>query len=333
MGWKLEISLACGDYDRSRALLDGTVQAEGIELNYMLLGPEEIFWRMLKFAEFDVSELSMSNYLMECCKESPRFIAIPVFISRAFRHSIIYVNKSCRIEKVNDLKGKRIGVPEYHMTAALWLRGMLQEEYGVLPADIKWFTGGVEEKGRADRMEGYSMPENVSISEIPETETLNGMLSAGLLDALMTPRKPSCYDGEKIVRLWPDYKEVEGQYYARTGIFPIMHTIAIKREIYGKYPWVAESLYKAFKDAKDVAMEKLTGTTGMSARSVSLPWMDSEVEKTQALMGSDFWPYGVEKNRVALERMLKYSFEQGLSKRELRIEDVFAPSTLKEAKK
>lgn len=327
---KLHLTLACGDYDRTRALKDGAIQPEGISLNYLALGPEEIFWRMLKFGDFDASEMSMSNYITELCRESPRFIAIPVFVSRVFRHASIYINTEAGIEGPQDLKGKKIGVPEYHMTACLWARGLLQHEYGVHPRDVYWYTGGQRQAGREDRID-FRPPAGVHIEPIPEGATLDKMLEEGRLDALISPRVPASmlHRSTKVRRLWPNYKEVEMDYYRRTGLFPIMHTIVVKRSVYERYPWVAPSLYKAFCEAKRKCLERI-GDTGTLM--CTLPWLIAELEVTQELMGEDYWPYGVEPNRKTLEAMTLYAYEQGLANKQLTVEELFSENTIKEAK-
>lgn len=316
----IRLTLACGDYDRTRPLWDGFVRPEGISLNCIVLEPNEIFRRMLKEEEFDVSEMSLSNYITECGKNPRRFVAIPVFLSRAFRHSNLYVNRQSGIREARDLRGKRIGVSEYHTTLALWLRGILQEEYQVSPAEAEWFTGGVEAPGPDDRMGDFTPPPGVIIHRIPPGKCLSGMLRDGELDVLLNPRKPGCYDGREIARLWENYREMETDYYARTKIFPIMHVVVIKREIYMKHPWAAQSLYRAFTRAKETAITKLTR---MGTLPVTLPWAFSEAERAMDLMGRDFWPYGVEANRHVLETMLRYAKEQGLCLPRITVDDLF----------
>jgi 4,5-dihydroxyphthalate decarboxylase len=327
---KLKLTLACGDYDRTRALWDGRVNPEGIDLSYIPLVPEEVFWRMLQYVEFDISEMSLSNYLTERCKANPRFIAIPVFSSRMFRHGFIFINKRAGIKAPKDLKGKKVGIPEYSMTATVWLRGILQHEYGVAPSDMEWQVGGLEEPGREERIP-INLPENVHLHPIPKGRTLNEMLANGEIGALITARDPSCFSAKHpdVDRLWPNYKEVEKEYYRKTKIFPIMHTVVVKNEIYDAYPWVAQSMYKAFVQAKMLCQEVISFSAALT---YILPWTITEYESTVALMGEDFWPYGVEPNRVPLEAMTQYSYEQGLSSRKLSVEELFAPNTFKDFK-
>lgn len=322
----LKLTLACEDYDRTRALRDGSVKPEGIELNYLTLPVEEIFWRMLRFAEFDVAELSMGAFLVAAAWGQRPFMAIPVFPSRTFRHRCIFVNTSSGIEKPEDLRGKRVGVPEYTMTASVWLRGLLQHEYGVAPEEIHWFQGGEEQPGRKDRVE-FDLPPGVRLEAIPQDRTLNEMIESGEIDALMSPRMPSCFlkGSPRVRRLFRNFKHVEMEYFRRTRIFPIMHVIVIRMKIYEKNPWVAQSLYKAFSAAKDLCFSQLYDSNILR---VSLPWTVAEYEETAQLMGEDYWPYGFAPNRAVLETLHSYLLEQGLIKQRLDLEKLFAPNTL-----
>lgn len=323
----LKLTLACGDYDRTRALRDGRANPEGIELTYIPLHPAEIFWRMLQFNEFDVSEMSLSNYMTEKCRENPRFVAIPVFPSRVFRHSGIFINKKSGIKQAEDLKGKRVGIPEYSVTAALWIRGFLQHDHGVAPSDIEWHEGGQEERGPKKQRIQVELPKNVRLKSIPWDRSLDEMLANGEIDALISPTVPPCFAQKHpdVDRLWSDYKKAEMDYFRRTKLFPIMHTVVIRKEIYEAYPWVALSLYKAFSQAKKLCQEALTF---IGALSCMLPWSVAEYDSTVNLMGEEFWPYGVEANRATLETMTQYSHEQGLSNRKLSVEELFTSSTV-----
>lgn len=327
---RLRLTLACQDYDRTRALWDGRVAPEGIDLVYVPLSAEELFWRQLQYMEFDVSEMSLSNYLTERSRENPRFIAIPVFPSRMFRHSFIFINKKAGIKGPQDLKGKRVGIPEYSMTATVWLRGTLQHDYGVAPPDMEWYVGGLDMPGRKERMK-IKLPDDVPLHPIPGDKTLSAMLANGEIDALITARAPASFfqNHPDVGRLWPDYKEVEMDYFKRTKLFPIMHTVAIKQEVYDASPWVAQSLYKAFCEAKQLSHEFLTK---LSHLRYMLPWLIPDYNQTIAVMGEDYWPYGVEANRVALEAITQYSYEQGLSSHKFALEELFASSTYEEFK-
>ena len=318
---RLHLTLACEDYDRTRALKDGLVKPEGIELNYLTMSVEEIFWRMMKYEEFDVSELSMGAFFTAAARGRRPFIAIPVFPSRTFRHRCIFVNTSAGVRAVEDLRGKRMGVPEYSMTAAVWLRGLFQHEYGVQPSDIHWIQAGEEHPGRKDRVD-FEMPPGVRLESRPDT-TLNAMIEQGDIDAMMSPRMPTCFlqGSPRVERLFPDYRRVEMEYFGRTGLFPIMHVIVIRRSIYESEPWVAQTLYKAFCEAKDICMRDLYDTNILR---VSLPWTSAEYEATRDLMTADSWPYGLEPNRANLETLHGYLFEQGLIKEKLDLDELFA---------
>jgi len=327
---KLRLTLACWNYDRTRALADGRVRIEGVDLNYLPLPVEEIFWGMLRYREFDVAELSFSSYILSHSRGEGHFIAIPVFPSRVFRHSCIYINTQAGIQNPQDLRGRRVGVPEYQMTAAVWARGILQHEYGVAPSDIEWFTGGLEQAGRREKLK-LDLPAEIRVQQIGLDQTLNTMLVMGQLDAVITARAPSAFvHGDKrIARLFPNYREVEAEYYRRTGIFPIMHTVVIRREIYESNRWLARSLYRAFEQAKQVCYEDMFE---VGALKVMHPWIVAEAEALRDLFGGDWWPYGLEPNRKTIETLLQYSFEQGLSKRLLNPESLFAPESLEMAK-
>lgn len=323
---KLHLSLACWDYDRVQGLMDGTVSADGIDLNFQNLVVEETFFRMARFREFDASEMSMSSYVVSLTKPNPPYIAIPVFPSRFFRHSCIYVNDGAGINSARDLIGKRVGVPEYQMTAPVWIRGILSEYYG-LPADaVTHVTGGLESPGREEKMR-LDLPENIRIERIGPTQTLSRMLQSGEIDALFTARKPSTYDGDRVRRLFPDHVAVEKRYWRETGHFPIMHLVALRRDVYEANRWVARSLQKAFGEAQQICYRGLRETSALKGM---LPWFNAHVEEAIDLMGEDFWPYGLKANRKTLATFLRYHHEQGLSPRVMEPEEIFAPETLEE---
>jgi 4,5-dihydroxyphthalate decarboxylase len=327
---KLPLTLACWDYDRTRALLDGRVPVDGIELNYLNLPVEETFFRMLRHREFDAAELSLSSYTVSLFKEDRPFLAIPVFPSRFFRHSCIYVNRDSGIREPKDLAGKRVGVPEYQMTAAVWIRGILSDEYGVPVTSVSYFTGGEEEPGRPEKL-ALSLPPEIRVQPIEETQTLSRMLEAGEIDALYTARAPSTYgDGRgRVRRLFENYSAVERDYYQRTRIFPIMHTVAIRRDVYERHPWVAQCLYKAFLESQREVYRALEDTAALK---FMLPWLHEHVAQTQQAMGKEFWPYGLALNEGVLTTFLRYHYEQGLSRRQLEPRDLFAPETLESFK-
>jgi 4,5-dihydroxyphthalate decarboxylase len=324
---RLRLSLACWDYDRTRALADGSVRPEGIDLVYQNLYVEETFFRMLRNREFDAAEMSLSSYCVSLMKEEPAFIAIPVFPSRFFRHSCIFVSAKSGIREPKDLAGRKIGVPEYQMTAPVWIRGILQDEYGVDPASCEYWTGGEEETGRDEKL-GLDLPPKFRVRPIGPEQTLARMIAEGELDAMHTARAPSSFadQPERVKRLFENYVEVEKAYYRKTKIFPIMHTVVIRRELYEANRWIARSLYKAFLEAQRRTYEYLATTM---ANTAMLPWQAAHVEEARALLGEDWWPYGFEPNRHVLDTFLRYHHEQGLSKHRLKAEQLFAPETLK----
>ncbi len=327
---KLRLSLACWNYDRTRALLEGRIPVDGIDLAYLNLPVEETFFRMLRHREFDVAEMSLSSYVLSLFSQNPPFIAIPIFPSRFFRHSCIYINRNSGIRNPRDLIGRRVGTPEFQMTAGMWIRGILSDEHGVPVTSVAYFNGGEEQPGRVEKLK-LDLPPAIRLQPIPETKTLSAMLDAGEIDALYTARMPSTFThgSSSVKRLFEDYPAVERAYYLKTKIFPIMHTVVIRRDVYEKHPWVAQSLYKAFVLAQREAYQDLYQTAALK---YMLPWLIRHVEDTRALMGQDFWPYGVEPNIHVLETFLRYSFEQGLSKRPLQPTELFAKESLESFK-
>jgi 4,5-dihydroxyphthalate decarboxylase len=319
------LTLGCWDYDRTRALLEETVRPDGIDLTYLNMPVEETFFRMLRHHEFDLSEMSLSSYVLSLNDKNPPFIAIPIFPSRFFRHSCIYVTERSGIKKPKDLIGKRIGTPEYQMTAPVWIRGILAEEYGVPVDSVTYITGGEESPGRPEKLPLH-LPASIKVQPIGPTQTLSQMLISGEIDALHTARMPSSYkDGSgKVRRLFENYAEVEREYYEKTKIFPIMHTVVIRREVYEKNRWVAQSLYKAFVAAQKVTYEDLHQTAALKTM---LPWLTDHVEQAERVLGKDFWPYGFQNNLHVLKTFLNYSQQQGLATRLYKPEELFAPET------
>jgi 4,5-dihydroxyphthalate decarboxylase len=325
---KLRLSMACWNYDRTRALLEDRTPIDGIELTYLNLPVEETFFRMLRYKEFDVAEMSLSSYVMSLFAENPAFIAIPVFPSRFFRHSSIYINQNSGIREPKDLIGKRVGTPEYQMTAGVWIRGILSDEYGVPVTSALYFNGGEEEAGRREKLK-LDLPSEIRLEAISPEKTLSAMLDAGELDALYTARMPSTFGLGRVIRLFEDYETVEREYYLKTKIFPIMHTIVIRRDVYESHPWVARSLYKAFVLAQSEVYAELYQTAALK---YMLPWLIRHVETTRSTMGQNFWPYGFEPNVSTLDTFLRYSYEQGLSKSILAAKDLFAAESLESFK-
>lgn len=306
--------------------MDESVKPDGIDLTYLNLPVEETFFRMLRHREFDVAEMSLSSYTVSMFREPRPFVAIPIFPSRMFRHSSIYINAHSGIEEPKDLVGKRVGTPEYQMTAPVWIRGILSEHYAVPVNSVTYCTGGEEETGRSEKLK-LDLPPDIRVEPIGEHQTLSAMLASGEIDALHTARMPSTFKTapDKVKRLFPHYEQVEKQYYRDTGIFPMMHTVAIRREVYEKHRWIAQSLYKAFVAAQRATYEDLHVTAALKAM---LPWLTAHVEDARAVMGEDFWPYGFARNRKTLETFLRYHHEQGLSKRLLKPEELFVPEAM-----
>jgi len=318
----LRLTFACGPFDRTQALRDGSIRPDGIELTYLAMQPAEIFWRMLQYGEFDVSEMSLANYAMLVAKGDAPFVAIPAFPSRVFRHGYFFVNTTKGIETPQDLKGKIGGVPEYSQTASVYMRGLLQHEYGVHPRDVRWV------QGRADRLH-HALPPDVHLSQAAPGTELGDLLERGEIDFLITANNPLSFRrGAKTVRrLLPNYAEAEKDYYRRTKIYPIMHTVVIRRDIYERDPWVALNMYKALCQAKEHCYHLVAETGSPKA---SFAWLQPMIEEEQAIIGRDWYPYGIEQNRPTIEALLQYTFEQGLTARRVKLDELFAPSTLRD---
>ncbi|HET7198645.1 MAG TPA: ABC transporter substrate-binding protein, partial [Burkholderiales bacterium] len=296
---KLKLTFACWDYDRTRALADGRVRPDGIELTYLNLPVEETFFRMMRYREFECSEMSLSSYVASLDRDDPPFVAIPVFPSRFFRHSCIFVSAKSGIRRPEELKGRRVGTPEYQLTAPVWIRGILSDDYGVKVTDYEHLSGGEEEPGRDEKLK-IGVPPSIRLRPIGPDKTLAHMLAEGEIDALVSPRTPSTLykRPDAVKRLFPDYVAAEKAYYAKTRIFPIMHTVVIRRDVYQRHPWVAQSLSKALDAAKGAAMALYGQTAALPAM---LPWLVAHVEEARAMLGEDWWPYGLAANRHVLD--------------------------------
>jgi 4,5-dihydroxyphthalate decarboxylase len=322
---KLTVSLAGVDYDRTRALFDGTVQIAGCETICCAMSPEEAFHRAFRYQEFDITELSLSNSMALVSRDAHAYVAIPVFPSRLFRHSSIYIRADRGIERPEDLRGKVIGVPEYTMTAALWTRGILQDDYGLGAADIRWRSGGLEQPGREARV-SLTLPPEIELQPLPAGATLAQHLDDGRIDGLISALAPSCFGRNPLVRrLFPDYRAAEEAYFERTRMFPIMHVVGIRRSLLEKHPWLAVNTYVAYQKAKDICYRHLETIGHLFT---TLPWPVEEFRRARALMGEDFWSYGVDANQRELAAVSRYAVEQGIIDRQLSAEDLFAPSTL-----
>ena len=317
----LPLTLACWDYDRTRPLIEGRVQPKGIDLKVEVLRPRQMFPRMLEKQEFHASELSLASYAALIGRGECPFVAIPVAVSKFFRHGCIYVRKGAGVRRPQDLKGKRVGTTQYSSTAVTYMRGMLKDEYGVEARDMHWFMGGLT-KPTETPLIPLDLPPEIRLDFVPEGDTLERMMIEGRLDALLSIYIPKLFeDGwEGIERLFPDFKSVEKDYYARTGIFPIMHTIALREDVVREHPWVPASLYAAFCEARDIALEGLWDTDALR---LGLPWLIDHVEEAWRTFGKDFWAYGLAANRPALEALGRYVHEQNFSPRVVRAEEIW----------
>ena len=331
----LRISFAVGQYDRTRALLEGKVKTEGIDLNCIPIegGGTEVNFRMLKYGEFDASEMSMGSYVLSLFSKDPPFVAIPVFPFRTFRHSYIFVNAKSGIRAPKDLLSKQVGIPRYQESACTWIRGILSEHYGVPVTSVKYVQGGLEDPGRWEGLP-LKLPRGIRLEAAGESKRLSDMLDTGEIDALYSARVPSSFTrgSTNVKRLFPDYVSEEKRYYRKTGVFPIMHTVVIRKEVYERNRWVARSLYKALAESKEVAYSQFYAPRGSLGTKFMLPWITDHLEEVRKLMGWDFYPYGIEPNRKTLKAFLRYCHEQGLAERLLKPEDVFVRETTEQFK-
>jgi 4,5-dihydroxyphthalate decarboxylase len=320
----LKLTLACQDYDRTRPLIDGRVRPEGIDLDIKVLRPRQTFQRMLDTQEFHVSELSLASYAALKGRGECPFVAVPVALSKIFRHSCIYVRTDAGIAAPADLEGKRVGTSQYGSTALVFMRGMLQHDYGVAPSDLHWFMGGLNTFSEQPLIP-LNLPQDVRLDFLPAGKTLEGMLEAGELDALLSIHIPTLFrkGSPRIARLFPSFKQVEQDYYRRTRIFPIMHVVVLREDVYKEHPWAARSIYQAFAAAKNLAVESLYDTDALQ---LALPWLLDHVEEAWRVFGEDFWSYGLEPNRPAFAALGRYVHEQGLSPRPVSPDELFAPN-------
>jgi 4,5-dihydroxyphthalate decarboxylase len=327
---KLQLSLIMGANDRSRPVLDGTVEPDGIDLTCTVAHPSEIFWRQLKFQEFDVSEMSLSSLLMAIANGNTDWVGMPFFTSRRFFHTGVWIRTDRGIDKPEDLKGKRVGVPEYQQTAALWSRGVLKHEFGVDPSDIEWWMERTEERSHGGAT-GFQPPPGVRFNRIPGDDSIGSMLMDGRLDATLlyltdnnlVDRSRITLEGNSNFRLlFPDPSAEGRRYYAKTGIFPINHGMVVRRSIYEQHPWVVLNIFNAFRRAKDDVAARMRE---LASTHVDLGLLPADARKALA---TDAYPYGVKSNRLVLDTVTEYSHEQGLTPRKVPLDEVFAPSTL-----
>lgn len=320
---KLQLSMAIGNYDRCRPLIDGAVQIDGVDPVIMTLSPEEIFFRAFRGQEFDICELSLSSSTLQVANGTFPYVGIPVFLSRAFRHTAIYC-RTDRIQKPEDLRGRKIGLPEYQLTANVWVRAILQDDYGIAPSDVTWVRGGISHAGRPEKLK-IKLPDNVRVEDAPEGETISSLLAKGEIDGYVAPRAPDVPAGTpNIGWLFRDPVEAAKDYYRRTRIFPIMHILGVRRELADKHPWLPGAIYKAFSESKHKALEHLSET---SATKITLPFVEERLKEARDLMGDDHWSYGIAQNRHVLENFFRHHHAQGLSPRLVTPEDIFHPGT------
>jgi len=320
---KLNLSVAVGPYDRTRALIDGTVKIDGVEPVCMTLPPEEIFFRALRHTEFDICELSLSSFTLKTSQGGGPYVGVPCFVSRAFRHNAIWV-RTDRIKKPQDLKGKKVGLPEWQLTANVWARAVLEDDFGVKSSDIQWVRGGIASADRPEKIK-VSLPPGVQMEDAPSGKSISALLAEGAIDGFIAPRAPALpRNTPNVGYLFPDPIVAAQDYFKRTGIFPIMHLVGVRRTIVEQHPWLPAAVFKAFSQAKDVALEALEDA---SASKVTLPFMEERVAEARATMGDDFWSYGLEANRKTLENFLKHHHAQGLSSRLVKPEELFHPGT------
>lgn len=319
---RVPLTIAMTDYDHVRDFASGRVRAEGIDATFLTFSVEEIFFRFLKFREWDVSELSMGKFISLKSQNDASLVGIPVFPSRVFRQQSLYVRADGPVKTAADLKGRRIGLPEWAQTASIYTRGYLMHECGLRLQDIEWHQAGVNQPGRAEKVE-LRLPEGVRYRPRPD-KSLEEMLLSGEIDAVMSAHPPEAFDrgDTRIVRLFPDYRPLEEAYYRKTRIFPIMHVVAIRRDVYDRNPWIAANLFKAFEEAKNRSVARVLDAT---AARVPIPWGFSFADDARRLMGEDFWPYGIAGNRVTLEAFARFSHEQGVCHRPVTVDELFPP--------
>jgi 4,5-dihydroxyphthalate decarboxylase len=320
----LELSLACQITDRTRALIDGKVAIDGCKVNFVNGPAEELFQRAFRHGEFDISELSLGTHLLTTARGQTSYIGVPVFLSRSFRHSAIYIRTDRGIDSPQALKGRRIGVPDFQQTAGIWVRGMLADEYGVSSHDVKWVIGGLEQAGREARVP-YNLPSAIQVEPIASDQTLARLLDKGEIDALIAPKPPSCFGrNEHVQRVFPAFRENEEAWFRKTRLFPPMHMVGIRRSLVEQHPWLPVNVFAAFRKSRDIALGELAITDTLR---VMHPWITSEYECVKSLMGDDYWRYGLKENRSDLDTLQRYAKSDGLIQDEVPMERLFAAST------
>lgn len=323
------LTFASWDHDRVMALHEGNVTIPGVTLKSVIEPTSKLFPLAVGSAPYDITEMSISSYILQVSRGVGDYVAIPAFVSRAFRHSGFFARKGSGIDSPADFSGRRIGVPEYQMTAALWMRGILSDEYGVSARSIHWRTGALDAGVRRERLE-LALPEDMKVEPIEDGETLQDLLRDGGIDGLLAPKPPQAFlDGDvRFQRLFPDFEAAEQAYHAKTGFFPIMHLIGVRKSLVAANPDLPRALYDAFVAARDAATERLRKVWLGNANRLSLPWLNASMERTLAALGPDYWRYGFSANRDELEAVCRYSVEQFLAERRVSPEELFHPSVL-----
>jgi 4,5-dihydroxyphthalate decarboxylase len=321
---KLQLTFASALYDRMQPIYTGEVEPEGIDLNFIRIEqPRPIFDRMSGGEEFDVAEYSSSEYVQRYASKQCPFVAIPVFPSRCFRHSFIGINRKSGIKKPKDLEGKRIGVALYTMTAAIFIRGLLQHEYGVDFSKVTWVQGAINDAGAHGSPTVLPLLKSIKMEIGPPDKSLDDLIQEGAIDATIGTSMPESFrTNPDVARLFPNFVDLEKEYYKRTKIYPIMHLIAIRKSVYEKYPFVATSLFNVFQRAKEIALERMYNQRALR---YMLPWLPRDIDEIHDIFDGDPWPYGVEENRPTLEALVTYLKDQHLIAKKVPIEDLFAP--------
>jgi 4,5-dihydroxyphthalate decarboxylase len=326
----LSLTLATWDHDRAMPVHDGRVPVPGVAFESHILPTGTLFPLAVQSARFDVTELSLSSHILQVARGTTAYVGIPVFVSRAFRHNGFYCRAGSGIQSPADFAGRAIGVPEYQMTAALWMRGIMADDHGVSATQVHWRTGALDQGVRHERLE-LDPPSDLRITPIQDGETLQELLLDGRIDGLLAPNPPRAFmaGDPRIERVYPDFEKIEQEWHQRTGFFPIMHVITLRRSLAEAHPWLAQALYDAFSSARDIAIDRLRDVWMGSANRLSLPWLNASMERTRAAMGTDYWPYGFQGAQPEITAMCRYSVDQFLAPRLVAPEELFEASLLK----
>ncbi len=325
----MDLTFATWDHDRVSALHDGRLSVPGVALESVVAPTSKLFPLAVTEAKYDITEMSISSYILQLSRGGSEYIALPAFVSRAFRHAGYFARQGSGITTLADFAGRRIGVPEYQMTAALWMRGIMQDEYGVSCDAIHWRTGALDEGVRVERLE-LALPKSMRVEPITAGQTLEDLLLDGQIDGLLAPKPPKAFlaGDPRLVRLFPDYEQAEEDYHKKTGFFPIMHVIGVRKSLCEKYPWLAKAVYEALVMSRDMAVARLRDIWLGNANRLTLPWLGASIERSIRVLGPDYWSYGYERNLTELEAVCRYSMQQHLSARQVAPSELFHPSVM-----